>query len=240
MIHRHHPDSASTRAEILRVGGRRVLLAFSGGKDSIAAWLALRADGFEVVPVYKFLLPGLAFVERSLAYYERWFGAKIHRVAHASLYRWLVQSSFQAPERVRWIDDLVTREPSYEDGMDLAAHRAGEPPGLWIATGVRACDSPLRRVAVSKHGSISPKTRNFFAIWDWSKAQVMDAIRREGVKLPVDYLMWGRSFDGLDARFLVPLAKHYPEDYRRVLEWFPLAELEVKRHEWRQAREAQG
>jgi hypothetical protein len=29
----------------------------------------------------------------------------------------------------------------------------------------------------------------------------------------------------------VPLKKHFPRDYQRVLEWFPLAEAEVMRFE---------
>ena len=69
---------------------------------------------------------------------------------------------------------------------------------------------------------------------DWTKADVVDSINRLGVKLSVDYRIWGRSFDGLDARFLVPLKRELPEDYRRVLEWFPLADLEV----WKFERQA--
>lgn len=43
------------------------LLAFSTGKDAIAAWLAVR-DSFEAVhPYYLYLVPGLEFVEESLA-----------------------------------------------------------------------------------------------------------------------------------------------------------------------------
>lgn len=240
MISRRHPDSVATRKAIRADLGPKVALAFSCGKDSTAAWLALRAEGFEVVPVYKFLVPGLAFVERSLAYYEGVFGAKILRTPHPSLFRWLRESTYQAPERVAWVDELLTREPTHEETVAWALARGGHSTDLWIATGVRAADSPVRRVAVTKHGSINPKTRSFMAVWDWNKARVLDEIRTSGVKLPVDYKIWGRSFDGLDTRFLVPLASAYPEDYRRILEWFPLAELEVLRHGWRQARESQG
>ena len=60
--------------------------------------------------------------------------------------------------------------------------------------------------------------------------KVADVIKRAGVELPVDYAWFGRSFDGIDARFLVPLKQHAPRDYQRVLEVFPLAELEVFRH----------
>lgn len=235
-MNRHHPDSAATRAEIMREVGDHVVLAFSAGKDSIAAWLALRADGFRVTPVYKYLVPGLSFVERSLTYYEERFGVPIQRVAHPTLYRWLKNSTFMPPERVSWVDALELRVPSHEETCALGAARAGEDPDSWIATGVRAADSPMRRVAVSKYGSITPKIRSFWPVWDWNKVRVMDSIRGARLKLPIDYAIWGRSFDGIDARFLVPLKKHFPDDYKRVLEWFPLAELEVKRHEFAAAR----
>ena len=53
--------------------------------------------------------------------------------------------------------------------------------------------------------------------------------------LPVDYHMFGRTFDGIDYRFLAPLKKNRPADYQKVLDWFPLAEMEVWRYERAQA-----
>ena len=46
--------------EKLAADGRPVLLAFSCGKDSIAAWLAMRDMGIEVVPAYLYYVPGLS------------------------------------------------------------------------------------------------------------------------------------------------------------------------------------
>jgi hypothetical protein len=43
--------------------------------------------------------------------------------------------------------------------------------------------------------------------------------------------MFGRSFDGIDLRFVVPLKERRPADYRRVLEWFPLVEAAVWKYE---------
>lgn len=47
--------------------------------------------------------------------------------------------------------------------------------------------------------------------------------------VPPDYQWFQRSFDGLDVRFLAKIRKHAPGDYARILEWFPLAELELHR-----------
>ncbi len=80
--------SGRALAEQIRAKTGTVILSFSAGKDSLAAWLLLRELGFDVVPVYKWLVPGLLFVERSLAYYESFFGTRIRRYPHPSFYRW--------------------------------------------------------------------------------------------------------------------------------------------------------
>ena len=59
---------------------------------------------------------------------------------------------------------------------------------------------------------------------------MLACIEGAGVDLPVDYEWFGRSFDGIDYRFTKPLSEHAPDDFKRLLEWFPLAELEIFRH----------
>ena len=52
--------SAQLRAQL---AGETVILAFSRGKDSLAAWLALREAGVNVVPYHMYLIPELRFVD---------------------------------------------------------------------------------------------------------------------------------------------------------------------------------
>ena len=85
--------------EKLAADGRPVLLAFSCGKDSLAAWLAMRDMGIEVIPAYLYYVPGLRFVDEELDYFEQKFQTRIKRYPHPSLYRWLNNAVFQAPER---------------------------------------------------------------------------------------------------------------------------------------------
>ena len=44
----------------------------------------------------------------------------------------------------------------------------------------------------------------------------------------------GQATDGLDYRFLRPIKENSPKDYKRILEWFPLAELELHRMRFRE------
>jgi hypothetical protein len=59
----------------------------------------------------------------------------------------------------------------------------------------------------------------------------MASIERYGVKLPIDYELFGRSFDGIDYRFAKPLRERLPEDYERIKFWFPLIDVEILSHE---------
>lgn len=224
------PTSAEVR-ESLAAEGRPVLLAFSRGKDSIAAWLALRDAGVDVIPYHMYLVPDLAFVEESLAYFADWFGYKIHNIPHPSLYRWINSLTFQAPERLAIIEAARLPSPEYASIIGMLRTDLGLPADTWIADGVRACDSPVRRLSIARHGPMKVGSRKVSAIWDWSVAEVRERIEAAGVELPVEYEWFGRSFDGLDYRFLGPLRDHAPDDYQRVLDWFPLAGLELFRRE---------
>jgi hypothetical protein len=220
--------SAQLRAE-LAAEDRPVLLAFSRGKDAVATWLALRDAGIQVIPYHLHLIPGLEFVDESLAYYEQVFGTRILNIPHPSLYRWLSHAMFQPPERIRTLEAAQITVPTYRDVQDMIRAQLGLPDTTWVCDGVRAADSPVRRTSILKYGPVSPARRTQKAVWDWRKSHVYDAIRTAGVRLPREYDWFGRSFDGLDRRFLAPLREHAPADYQRILEWFPLAALELER-----------
>lgn len=224
------PMSGLDAIKRIRAEYEDVILAFSTGKDSLACWLTIR-EHFNVIPHYQYSIPGLEFVDEALDYYERFFSTKIIRLPHPRLHRLLNNLVFQTPERMLVIDQAGLPNHDYADIRQVLIEDNKLDPGTFVADGVRAADSPLRRIALSKYGPITWESRRFHPIWDMKKAQVLELFRKSGVKLTTDYKLFGRTFDGLDARFLVPLKQHRPRDYQRVLDWFPLAELEVYRWE---------
>jgi hypothetical protein len=223
--------------EIAALSGGRCLLAFSRGKDSIAAWLELRESGLfpEIVPFPLDGCPGMSFVEDSLKYFEDWFQTRIIRLPHISFYRQIGAALFQTPDRLGIIRrlgwDKCTRF-TYDDVRRWLAEDLGwDEATAWTATGVRATDSPRRRIHIVKCRARNHSSKQFYPIFDYRKADVMAAIERHGIKLPIDYELFGRSFDGVDYRFAGPLRKHRPKDFERLRFWFPLVDLEILRHE---------
>ena len=186
--------------------GPRALLAFSCGKDSIAAWLAIREHFDEVVPVFFELVPGMAFVQESLAYYESFFGTKILRLPHPTLYKMLRTNLYQTPSRIGLIQSWdLPEDYDYAMAHRLVREAHGLPKNVPCANGVRAADSPMRRVSLMSHGPVSYITKQWSPVWQFNKADVLGILDQHACKLPVDYRVWGRTFDGLDFRFLKPL-----------------------------------
>lgn len=214
----------------------KTLLSFSRGKDSIAAYIAIRDKFEEVVPYHLFLVPGLEFVDESLAYYEKVMGRHIYNLPHPSLYLMFDELVFQSPGNAAVLTAAGLPTFDYVLMHNLVAEAEGlDPLKVFSATGVRAADSPARRVAMITHGPINRTKRVFYPVWDWNKARLIEELTKSGIKLPVDYDLFGRSFDGLDLRFLYQIKHQRPSDYKRILEWFPLAESEIFRYEMTRA-----
>jgi hypothetical protein len=176
-----------------------------------------------------YLVPDLEFVEASLRYYEKFFGQHIIRVPHPSLYRTLNNYVFQPPERVAFIQSCRLPNFTYDDISMLI----GKQHGLaapFTASGVRAADSPNRRSSIMKHSPVTWKRRYFYPIWDMKIDGLVSLLGKNKIKLPIDYRIFGRSFDGVDHRFLSVIKKEFPKDFATILEWYPLAEMELMRY----------
>src|ERR1035441_2268282 len=102
-------DGVPPSAEILRMVAAEtdtVLLMFSRGKDSIAAYLACRDRFRRIEFLHLDLIPGLEFVDKSIADFEKLFSVTIHRRVHPSFFRWLNRLIFQAPENCALIEAM--------------------------------------------------------------------------------------------------------------------------------------
>jgi hypothetical protein len=220
--------------------GNCTLLGFSRGKDSVATALALRGR-IEVVPFTYIHVEGLSFVEESLAYYEKHlFGRRIARFPHGGVYHWLDLGAFQPLQN--WQIYFASELGDPVEGWDGMAHYGntvrkeliadeGIKTNPLIALGVQASDSPQRWMSFQRHGAIRTRQGAWYPIWNYSRDRLLGTIASAGLKLPIDYHLFGKSFDGINYQYLVPLKRERPDDYRKILERFPLAEVEVWKYE---------
>ena len=213
-----------------------VVLSFSRGKDSLASWLVLKKAGIRVVPFHMQMVPGLKFVDDYLDYCEDVFEEKIYRTVHPCLYFWLNTLVYQPPYTRATI--AACKLPKF-DMDDVAAgvkRTAGIDPHEWQAIGTSANDSAQRRITMNRYQGFDDPNKRCYPIWNMRKAEKIGLLQESGIKLPVDYEMFGRSWDGLDSWYIKPIRERFPNDYETIKKWFPLIDVETARKEFRHAK----
>ncbi len=209
----------------------KCLISFSGGKDAWCCWFALR-EHFETTLFSYYIVPGLELVDEYLDYCERKTGQKIYRYPHPETYENLKRLEYQPPERIKTIYTADLPENLTKDSIARVAEQdAGLPENMWCAIGARAADSIARSSAMKRHGVINDKRRTFFPVWDWKKDDVVGALKKNNVRLSLEYPLYGRTFDGVFLMYALALKEHHPRDYQKVLDFYPLVELEIFRYE---------
>jgi hypothetical protein len=229
-MQRHHETSAKLCEYVREQTGDTVILSFSRGKDAIAAWLQLRRYFTRIVPFFYYTIPDISFVDESLKYYEDFFGCTIERYPTPHLFRMLRNFIHQPPERCAVIESLDLAKFENQDLEQDMRERFGVPNAL-CALGTRTTDSMVRRTAARRYGTLNPNRRTFWPVFDWTTEDLVREFRAAKVKLPVDYEMFGRTFDGISHLYVAPLRERFPADYERVREWFPMIDLEMFRRQ---------
>jgi hypothetical protein len=224
------PNGPETIAQV-RALSPETIVSFSRGKDSIAAYLAIR-DHFErIVPYTYYLVPGLEFVEESLAYFEQKMGCHIVRYPAVAFNNWLNNMVYQPPERIDLIERMALPTLHQDDLRRALVCDHDIDPKAYNAIGMRSKDSVQRAFSIQRNGSINHTRQTYYPVHDMDKQGVIDIIKRAGWKLPLEYRYFSSSFDGMYINYLYPIKLYFPRDYQRILEFFPFAELEVLRYE---------
>jgi len=208
----------------------KVLLAFSG-KDSLAAWLYLRENGFDVRPYTFFVHPLLSFQREALAYYEDFFGVNIYCAFHPNYTECLRLNEYQSPFCAalfqRW---FFPKRTVYQMEKRIAS-LVGLPENYLCALGYRASDGIGRRSFITAYGALNvKKRRNWFTIWDWRNKQVFDIIQRYNVKVSREYALLGSTSDDYNALTLRRLYLKSPDDYAILKKYQPLIGAKIVRY----------
>lgn len=226
------PKTSEETIERVRAINPVCMISFSRGKDSIAVYLAIRDHFEEVVPYFYNVVPGLEFVEDSLAYFEQKMGRRIIRLPAPGCYRSLNNLMYQPPDAVAMIQALGLEAHTHDDMQEAVCGDEGlDYQTTFNALGMRAKDSMQRTLYFQKNGSVNFTRKLFYPVWDLDKQRVIDTIKKSGWKLPIDYKYFSASFDGLYTRFLLPIKMFFPRDWEKIITLYPLIELDVYRFE---------
>lgn len=197
-----------------------VLVAFSGGKDSVVTLDVCVRHFAHVEGFFMYQVRGLSFQESILRYYEDKYGIPIHRIPHFELSQWLRYGLFRHCD---FDCPIVSVKETYDymrENTDI----------WWIAAGERIADSVWRRAMIKSSGTIDPKRGRFFPIAEWSKADVMAYIRQRKLRVGAESSRLGFSFRSLMGKDLLKIKKHFPQDYARIRRWFPLVDVSIIHH----------
>lgn len=197
-----------------------VLVAFSGGKDSVVTLDVCVRHFAHVEGFFMYQVRGLSFQESILRYYEDKYGIPIHRIPHFELSQWLRYGLFRSCD---FDCPIVSVKETYDymrENTDI----------WWIAAGERIADSVWRRAMIKSSGTIDAKRGRFFPIAEWSKADVMAYIRQRKLRVGAESSRLGFSFRSLMGKDLLKIQKHFPQDYARIRRWFPLVDVSIIHH----------
>lgn len=198
-----------------------VIVAFSGGKDSIVT-LDLCFRYFKTVkPFFMYICPNLSFQERMLEWYEKKYQTEIIRLPHMGVSEFFHYGSFRNADTTFPIVSI----------NDIYQYVRLKNDIWWIAAGERINDSIVRRAMMKKSGSIDVQRGRFYPVSAWKKQEIMDYIKFHNLYLPIDSRKLGFSFRSLDGNELLMMKRTFPDDYQKILHLYPFAGAGVMRAE---------
>lgn len=198
----------------------KVIVAFSGGKDSVVTLdLCLRHIP-KVYVYFMYWVPQLAFQESFLRFYERQFNIDILRIPHPFATSVMANGAISPPR------DIETYSWN-----DVHAFVRKHFDAWWIAAGERIDDSLWRRGMIKHGGVIQFKRGRIFPVAHFTNPAVWSYIKQHRLKVSPEYHVAGRSLSGLDADGIWLMRQHFPNDYAKLIEMYPFAVASAERYQ---------
>lgn len=207
-------DSVKTASKITN----KVLVGFSGGKDSVACLSLCNRYFEEVQPFFEYIVPGLEFQEKTLRYYENKYDKEIIRVPHFMLSDFLRYGSYR---------NMDLSVPIVKT-VELYNYLREETGIYWIACGERIADSYIRRAMIKNSSSIDVKRGRFYPLAHWEKADVLSYNKLNRLPLSLENRKLGFSFRSLYGKEIKIIKETFPSDYEKIKAFFPMIEAELK------------
>lgn len=198
-----------------------VLIAYSGGKDSLALVDLCVRNGKRVECFFMHFLPDMDYSRYWIEYAIRRWGVTVRSYQH-------------------WNTTYFLRRGVFRTGPDTSIPKltigdiertAREDSGIeWIGYGYKKIDSLQRRGFLTHDwpDGINPERKCFAPLAEWNNTEVKAYLSRRRIPIPgID----GKRSTGISLMptCLAWLRDEWPDDYKRVLKVFPLAEAQADR-----------
>lgn len=207
-----------------------VVVAYSGGKDSLVVMdLACRTFP-KVRAFFKYLIPNLEYCEEWMRFSKDRWGVEVIQFPHEMMLESLANGV--------WCNANV--------GLAKGIGRGGLPLKLSFAYAFALSGSPICATGMKDADGL--KRRQFFSnirdggdpIWNrvihpirgWRKKDVIDYLTVQKIPLPKQERRAVTSGVGLGHTELCWLHDDYPEDFKKLLRFYPYAYAAIKRREW--------
>ena len=197
-----------------------VLVSYSGGKDSRAI-MDLCCKTFKRVSGYLlYLAPGLRIDQEQIDYAKSRWGVEVITRPGQGMAQGL---------KVGFYSD-----PSHEyDGIPvLSCNQVGV--ALMDELGIRLCVNGAKfSDYTNRRQQIAGQTRDdiIYPLREWNKWAVIDYLTANHIPVPESH-NGVSSGVSLKTSSLLWLAKHYPDDFKRLERVFPYIGVTLKRQEW--------
>lgn len=198
------------------------------GKDSLVMldMLVQRTvldPNFRVYPYY-LDTAGLAFIKRDLALYEQYFGIEIRVHVHPA-YTWKLAHHWCR------IPTAQAEKLDYLNANEVDAIVRAEYGCDWIASGEKLADSIMRHAMIVKCGGVDTKRMRVYPVGGYNKAEILAHIKTRHLPITRVNRDLGHSFTIEEPGDLMWLERNHPQDYKKLVEIFPLLPAFVRNYE---------
>lgn len=236
-------DSLTLIEQVAAQNVTQVLVGLSGGKDSITVLdLCVKVFGQEsVFPFYLYWLKGLECEQTNLDRILKRYPLlpPLEYIPHYGLTDIFRTSHGRGRSRVIEIEFESKSVYTLNDTERIARYRTR---ARWIAYGHRMVDSSQRRGMLNKCQGIwyvnskGKPVQRFYPIFKWKAADVFSYLKANHLPIPdmfgADYIN-SNGVNLFSPAWLLHLQQHWPRDYQRIKQLFPLIDTQIFRDQVR-------
>jgi|GEM_PF-4790126 len=213
--------------ELPAIAEKQQVLSFSCGADSVACLIRMRYWGMRPKMFYLEFLPGLPMVENYLKYIEDKFGEPIIRLPGKHFLSFMVNGQLQKPGvGARLFEDAMESGFNVPKSSDINDVVMEAFPDHMMSLGLRVSDGIFRAKKLRERGPVEWEKNEWYPVADCFRSDIVSIIENAGVKLPVDYRLFGRSFEAIRYSVSPYIREHCPKTWAVIEEHFPLARLQ--------------